>query len=428
MITDLIIAIILMAFTILGLSRPHIALCGVVWVDTLKPQNTSFSFLAGQPLSMVATLVFFIAIVVNFKKVRMPKSFMYHFLMLGFMAWITIATVHAQFQSVAWIKYDFVIKTLFLTYFVPFVITKRHHLEVFLWVVAMSFGMFIFMAGVKTLLGGGGYGIALVGSNGFMYSEGSTLASLAVCLIPIYMHLRAESKLAENSILIKLLLLGYAFCSILTLIGTQARTGMVAIVAYVMLLVVQTKNKFKTLFVLALLPFFILPFVTDAWVERMSTVEDATTTETSAIGRLVVWRWTLDYVAERPLLGGGFYAYLANAGKLDLYQQGKEVEIIQKGAKAFHNIFFEVLGETGYVGLLFFCLIIFLTLKKNYFLNKKRHLYVNEKDKWIPTMALAINTSLALYCVGGLFIGVAFYPWIYYLFGLSTSLSLVKDA
>jgi putative inorganic carbon (HCO3(-)) transporter len=224
------------------------------------------------------------------------------------------------------------------------------------------------------------------------------------------------------------MLLGYAFCSLLTLIGTQARTGMVAAVAYVMLLVVQTKNKFKTLIVLALLPFLIMPFVTDSWLERMSTVEDANTTEKSAIGRLVVWRWTLDYVAERPLLGGGFYAHLANAGKLDRYQKGNEVEISQKGGKAFHNIFFEVLGETGYGGLLLFCGIIFIALSKNYFLSKTRQLYVNEKDKWIPNMAVAINTSLIVYCVGGLFIGVAFYPWMYYLFGLSTSLSLLKEA
>lgn len=428
MITDLIMAFILMAFVILGLTRPHIALCGVVWVDTVKPQNTSFSFLAGQPLSMVVTLVFFIAIAANFKKIRIPKSFLYHFLMLGFMFWITLATYHAQFQNVAWLKYDFVIKTLFLTYFIPFVIIKRQHIEAFLWVVAMSFGMFIFMAGVKTLRGGGGYGVSLVGGNGFMYSEGSTLATLAVCLLPIFLYLRAESKLADGKRFFKLMLLGYAFCSLLTLIGTQARTGMVAAVAYIMLLAVQTKNKFKTLIVLALLPFLIMPFVTDAWVVRMSSVEDATTTEASAVGRLVVWRWTLDYVADRPLLGGGFYAHLANAGQLDLYQKGNEVEISQKGGKAFHNIFFEVLGEAGYGGLLLFCGMILLALKKNYFLSKTRHLYANEKDKWIPNTAVAINTSLIVYCVGGLFIGVAFYPWMYYLFGLSISLNLLKEA
>ena len=106
-------------------------------------------------------------------------------------------------------------------------------------------------------------------------------------------------------------------------------------------------------------------FVTDGWLKRMETIDQGTTTEKSAVGRIVVWRWAFDYVADRPILGGGFYAYLANAGKLDQYGQEGEVVISQGGAKAYHNIYIEVLAETGYGGLLIFLGIIVHTLLLN---------------------------------------------------------------
>lgn len=46
-----------------------------------------------------------------------------------------------------------------------------------------------------------------------------------------------------------------------------------------------------------------------------------------------------------------------------------------------------------------------------YLLNRKRDDNIHYKT--------AINLSLLTYCAGGLFINVAFYPWIYYMYGLS---------
>jgi O-antigen ligase len=153
----------------------------------------------------------------------------------------------------------------------------------------------------------------------------------------------------------------------------------------------------------------------------MNTIDEGATSEKSALGRIVVWRWTLDYVAKRPFFGGGFYAYLANAGVLHRYQKGEESEISQKGGKAFHNVFFEVLGETGYGGLVLFLGIILHTLMLNRAMSKKIKRNKNPTKEWIGSMCSSVNMSLMVYCVGGMFIGVAFYPWIYYLYGLSVS-------
>lgn len=420
MITDLLMTLIMLGFMIFGINKPHFMLCLAVWVNIVKPQATSFGFLQGMPLSLLSTLLFFLVFLLNLNKIRVPKSKLYHFLMLMFMVWITIAHQRAQFPDVSWFKYDIAIKTLIFAYFIPFAITTKKQLEFFLWVSAASFMYFIFIAGFKSLMGGGGYGVSLIGLNGFMYAEGSTLSTLSICMIPIFLYLRKHSEMTKQFPKMKLFLLFMILCALGVLIGTQARTGLVALAVFVLIYFFQTQKKIKYIWGLVFFGTISLFFVTDEWVDRMQTMTEVKTSETSAIGRLVVWRWTLDYVQERPFFGGGFYAYNANAGILYRYQKGQEAEIRQQGGKAFHNIFFEVLGETGIGGLLLFSMIIlhcFLLLK-------------NRPIKHIPLFydgKKAIQSSIIIYIAGGMFIGVAFYPWLYYVYCISIVFNEIEN-
>ena len=420
MVTDIFMSLILLALMFYSFTRPHVAACMAVWINLVKPQNTSFAFLAGQPLSLITTALFFLVLIFNFNKLRVPKSKFYHFSMIGFMFWITVASFLGEFQNLVWLKYDFVIKTLIFSYFIPFTLTKREHVEMFIWVCVASFGLFISMAGLKTLLGGGGYGVSLIGIGGFMYSEGSTLATLAVCLIPFIFCLRGSSQIAKNWKTFKWLSLAFSALALLTVVGTQARTGLVALAAFIGLLMKKHKVNLKVIVAICVIPVVIYAVAPQSWFARMSSIGDSTTSEKSAIGRLVVWRWTIDYALERPFFGGGFYSYNANAGVLHQYQRGQEITISQRSGKAFHNIFFEVLGETGFGGLFFFSSIILHTLRSN----KKTRSIKGTESKDISS---ALSQSILIYCVGGFFVGIAFYPWIYYIYGVSIALNGIEE-
>ena len=154
----------------------------------------------------------------------------------------------------------------------------------------------------------------------------------------------------------------------------------------------------------------------------MSTITNASE-EGSALGRIVVWRWTIDFAAENPIYGGGFNAYMANKGVLHLYhdEQGTSVDY-QENGKAFHNIFFEVLGEHGYVGLILYCSIILVSLLLNRRLSKN-----NKVDLWVQDLAKTLNLCIVIYCTCGMFIGVAFSPWIYLFMGLTVALQNVVN-
>lgn len=420
MVSDLFTLIIVLIFIWKGTKRPDILMCLLVWINAYKPQETSFGFLSGQPLSMYLTLYFFAVLVMNWDKVRIPRAPWYHILALGFMIIISLSTYFAHFPEAAIIKYDTAIKTLVLTYLIPFVITSKRQIEAFVWTAIISLGTFAFFGGVKSLLGGGGYGVSLI-SGSSMWGEGSIFTNQMLSLIPVCLYLYKSTEIVGTNKILKLLALGYAMCAILTMIGTQARSGLVCLMVLALAGWYFSKSKFKVGLVLAILPFMLLPLASDAWFERMSTIQskDVVKGEASAMGRVMVWRWTIDYVADRPFLGGGFNSYLANSGMLQSYAKDGEVIIQTRGFKAFHNIIFEVLGEHGYLGLIWYLGI----LNYIFFCNFRRR---NDNEVWIRNLSRAIMISMLVYCAGGMFVNYAIFPWLYFLFGITTSLNMLQ--
>jgi len=207
-----------------------------------------------------------------------------------------------------------------------------------------------------------------------------------------------------------------AFAALMTIIGTHARTGIVGLAILFTFVVIKTKHRFKIMFLAGTVVLLTLQFATDAWLNRIGGLSSSNK-ESSAYGRIVVWKWTLDYVKERPILGGGFMSYKANAGVLHLYGDSDiEVDYRSNSGKAFHNIYFEVLGEQGYPGLLIFGLLIFFTLRINNKLGK------TASTEWIRSAAIANNMALLIFCGCGMFIGVAFSPWLYLFSGLAVAL------
>lgn len=411
MITDLINFAVILAFIASGFSRPHIALCLVLWVDLYKPQETSFSFLSGLPLSLISASFFFLSVAINFKKISARSYGPFISLTIALMFWVTYTTFNSPF-AVAWIKYDTVIKTLLIVLMMPLVIDEKKKFEQVFDVIVITFSSFILAAGTKSLLGGGGYGIALVGTGGLMWSEGSYLANQAVSFLPIYIYMYKHSSLFKVSKYAKYVPLFLCVCALATLVGTQARSGLVCLAVFLFLLLKTSKGRLALILV-ALPAALVLPnLLPDDFKDRMASIEQAKDgQESSAQGRIVVWRWTLDYVSENPL-GGGFYAYLHNAGKLHEYARGNEVVIQNKGGKAYHSIFFELLAEHGYPGTVGYLSLLGLAYLRNRRTNTK--------------LSVAMNQSMLIYMAGGMFINIAFYPYILYMIALSFALNKVQ--
>ena len=81
-----------------------------------------------------------------------------------------------------------------------------------------------------------------------------------------------------------------------------------------------------------------------------------------------------------------------------------------------HNIFFEVLGEQGFVGLLLYLLLALFAWRTGSWiiLNAKK----NPETKWMADLASMVHVSIAAYVVGGSFLGLAYFDYYYHLIAI----------
>lgn len=418
---DLLLIIIFLSFLIVGLRKPYIAFMGYMWVDLVVPQEISYGILQRQPLSMIMAIGCFLSLIINVRDIRLPKSFTLPVLMILLLVWITFTThFFALYPYEAWERWDFAYKTILVCLLIPLTITKKSQLEAFILTWIFSVAYFTLSTGIKTLFGGGGYGHQFVLTRSFL-SESSTLSALAVSIIPFIFFFSKRSILFKKIIGMKFLWLLIFICSLATVVGSYARTGLIGIAVYALLNILRTKRKILYIILIATSIGIGYKYLPEDWKKRMGTMQSQNVgEERSAMGRVAVWRWTADFVKTHPF-GGGFESYLANEGKLK-YNNGRDTFV---KSKAFHNIFIQILGEHGYIGLGIYFLALLLTYLKLRKI-KKYSLYLPEETKeWVYRCADCSLLALIILHVCGMFIGVA-YQFCFLYLSIIIVLSLEK--
>lgn len=418
---SLFLSAVFAVFMVAGIYAPFAAALGFIWVDMVRPQQLAYSIINNQPLSFivaVATLLLFFA-----KDRKSPPKFGPLLALIALLiVWVTFTAAVAPVPAYAWSKWDWASKVLIFALLIPYIFRSRVQIEAFLLVFVFSSGTILFSAGVKTLLGGGGYGtLAVLGTGNTGLSESSTLAVVCVMLIPLMMFLMRYTVIFPRNKLTQALFLGMIVIALSAVVGTTARTGIIAVAVLCLLSLAQSKKRMWWIAGLALAAVVImnLDLSSTRWGNRMSTIETYNT-DSSAMGRIKVWQWTIDYVGTHPL-GGGFNAYVYNRilgvspdGETQYLPEG------QIGGKAFHSIYFEVLGEQGIPGFIMYYLMVVLTLAKLFKL--KRTWKDDPGMGWVAALANAMITMVMVFLAGGSFVGIAYQPYIFYLVGLTVAL------
>lgn len=404
-----------------GFSAAFAAALGFVWVDVVKPQQLAWSIITGWPLSLIAALAMIAQYTLKDRKFP-PKFGAILVLIAMFTVWVTLTTMMSTIPDRPWGKWDWVYKVLLFALFIPFVFRSRVQIESFILVFVFSAATIFFSAGVKTLLGSGGYGtLAIMGGGNTGLAEGSTLAVVSVMLIPLIVFLMRHTLIFPRNWKTYGLFTGIIITALATVVGTGARTGVIAVVALCGLSALKSKKKLWWIAGAALagIIFMNIDLSETRWGARMSTIETYNK-DSSALGRLKVWEWTLKYTAEHPL-GGGFDSFLLNRianvmedGTIQYYPEGRLV------GKAFHSVYFEVLGEQGFPGFAMYFATILIALLK---LRKLKKTWRDHPDMgWLVSLADALISSILIFLAGGAFVGIAYQPFIFYMLGLTVAL------
>ena len=412
----------------LGLKRPFFWVLAYIYIDVVAPQKIGWGFIQALPVSLVAFVAAFAGwLLLDSKK---GSRFTLRQALIGLLlAWCAVTTLSAAFPVEAWTKWAWVWKALVFAMFLPLTLRTRLRIEAAALIMVLSVGTIVINGGIKTVFGGGGYGTlaTFVTDNSGIY-EGSTLPTVAIAIIPLILWLARHGTIFPASRWTLLFGLAMVFAALLIPIGTQTRTGLLCIAALAALALRNVKYRFVYLGGAALALLAALPLLPASFTQRMGTISEYQGDE-SASTRVQVWKWTLDYVKERPS-GGGFDAYLGNSFT---YQTRKVVgegssrtiehtEVTDKG-RAYHSAYFEMLGEQGWPGLFLWLWLQALGLWQ---MERVRRMLGRDnalRDPSWHSLATALQQGQIVCLIGALFVGIAYQPFIFMLLGLQIALA-----
>ncbi len=146
----------------------------------------------------------------------------------------------------------------------------------------------------------------------------------------------------------------------------------------------------------------MLAAMPDAWWERMATITSANPDQ-SVQGRFNAWWMTWNLALDRPVFGGGFAIY-----EPDVFARYAPDPL---DIHAAHSIYFQMLGEHGFVGLGLFLLLAFLMWRTGTRVIRGSS---SGAHQWRADLARALQVSMVGFLVGGLTVNIGYWDVYYF--------------
>lgn len=412
---------------LLGFRRPFLWVLCYLYIDIVAPQVISWGFLTVIPTSLIAFAAAFLGWLV-FDDKRDARFTWRQGVMALLLLYCAVTTLGAVYHEEALTKWGWVWKALVFAIFLPLTLRTRLRIEAVALAMVLSASALIIDGGMKTALGGGGYGtLRIFVENNTGLFEGSIISCVAISVIPMALWLARHGTIFPPDWRVWLFTAALIFACALIPVGTQARTGLVCLGVLCALYLRTARHRMLISAGMALAVVIALPFLPQSFLARMDTIENHQS-DKSASTRLGVWKWTMDYAKSHPF-GGGFEVYLANRVEYDTVSSktvGSSTlvtrEPVVEEGRAFHSSYFEMLGEQGYPGLALWLLLQVSGLVQMEMIRRRWKDRKGPDEAWAAPLANSLQLAHIVYLVGAAFVGIAFQPFILMLLALQCGL------
>lgn len=399
---DLLLSAIVFGALPLILYRPHIGALMWVWIGMMNPHLLTFGFAARIPFAQLVALTTLVGFAFTRRKQAFPLNTITA-LLVSFFLWMCVTRIFAlNTDDVVNEMWGRVFKIQLMLWVTLMLISGRRQIDQLIWTIAVSIGYYGVKGGVFTALTGGAHRVW--GPQGSFIGGNNELALALVVLIPLLYYLWSTNtqRWLRHGLL-------FAICTCaLAALGSHSRGALLAITAMVAFLIVKSGRQVTLLLLAPLVGAILLFVMPESWWARMETIETYQE-DASAMARLHTWRMVWTLALDRPIVGAGFD--LSNPLLYHLYAENKEVT-----AHAAHSIYFQALGEHGFVGLALYLCLGYTSWRWAAKLARKTG--NAETDCWVPQLMRMVQTSMIGFAVGGAFLGLLHFDLPYYLIGL----------
>jgi putative inorganic carbon (HCO3(-)) transporter len=379
------------------LLRPYIGLYIWAWLGYMNPHRLTWGFAYDFAFVQIVAIVTIIGLSVSREEKHFPWSTT-TFVWLMFIGWMTLTTIFSLDPDGAYEEWLRVIKIQTMIAVTLLLINSPSRVKGLIWVIVISIGFYGVKGGIFTLLSGGQYRVW--GPPESFIAGNNEIAFALVIVLPLMRYLQT---ITANK-WIKMGLLAAMALSVASILSSYSRGAFLALIAMAIALLLRSKQKLVVgviAIVFGLAAVYLMPA---QWHNRIETIETYEE-DSSALGRLNAWLFAVNLTKDYPVMGGGFRTF-----RKELFEKYAPVSEDFHDA---HSIYFEVLAEQGYVGMIMFFILGFLVIKNCQYIASKTK--GNYQLKWATDLAAMVQVSLVGYAIGGAFLGLAYFDLPYHL-------------
>jgi probable O-glycosylation ligase (exosortase A-associated) len=367
-----------------------------VWIGVMNPHTQGWGFATAFPFAMIIALTTLFSTTITSEPRALPCTPL-NLAMLAFTGWMCVTlpfSLYPEPSLVLWLR---AMKIMLMTFVCTMLVKSERDIHRLVWMLAISLGFYGVKGGIFTLRSGGNDRVW--GPEATFIEDNNSLALALVMVIPLMLYLRQHSARRW----LRHGLAGAIMLSALAALGTYSRGALLAITAMATILWLKSRRKMAVGALLLALAPLMLAYMPPEWTSRMESINEYRV-DASAQGRINAWGMAWNLARDR-FFGGGFEIY-----------QGPVFAIYAPDPAdlhAAHSIYFQVLGEHGFVGLGLYLLMGVLAWRSAAWII--RHAGPLDELRWAAGLAAMIQTSLAGFAVGGAFLSLAYFDVPYYL-------------
>lgn len=380
------------------------------WTGLIAIDNYLFGFMASIKLNFTFALITFLMILLKKDTERgtIPFNATVVLFILFFLQGSLSAIFAYEGNRLNWFLYDRFWKEILFAFIMPLVIFKRYRIHAFVLVMCLGMGFHGLIDGLKFFSSGGSHLV-----RGFVkFGDNNHFAVMLVMAIPPLLYMSSYAKHP----LLRLGALTAAVITIAAVIGTHSRGGFVAMTAVALWLVLTSRKRLPALTVFIAGVIFVIAIAPSAWTERMETIQEAEQ-ESSFMTRVEAWQVSSAIALHNPVLGGGFHA-VATQPVWDRFKGQKgllgfvDVGFVSDVFRAAHSIYFEVLGDMGFLGFFIFMALLLNALKNSIQINRLAKQGGLDLE-WAVDLSRSLAATIFAFMVGGLTVSIAYTEFIY---------------
>lgn len=394
---DILVTLIVFSALPLVFKRPYVGVVLWVWISVMNPHTQGWGFATTFPFAAIIAGVTIVSLILTREPKNLPLTSV-TWVLIFFVLWMNVTTVFAQYPAEAYIQWNKVMKIMLMTFVTLMLIKTKQQIQFLIWIIVISLGYYGVKGGIFTIKGGGVDRVW--GPEGTFIGGNNEIALALIMTIPLmhYLQTIVQKNWARHAFTGVMLL-----CAVAAL-GSYSRGALLAIAAMGMFLWLKSRQKLglALLGVMAIPP--LLAFMPEQWAQRMDSI-NTYEEDDSVQGRFNAWWMAFNLAKDHPLTGGGFEVTMPEL----FYRYAPDPLDIH----AAHSIYFQALGEHGFVGLSLYLLLGFLTWRTGSWII--RNTAKLEEFQWARNLATMTQVSLIGFYVGGAFLSLLYFDVPYYL-------------